>query len=139
MQTRAPHRDAPVTIFRSIIFFLWFAIVTAVIALFALPVLMLPRHLTVRISQLWSQALLWGLRIFARLDYERRGDLPQGSVLVAAKHMSMWDTLAIYLLLDDAAIVVKRELLNIPFYVTGSTESYCPEGRLRVRNGAFAA
>ena len=37
-------------------------------------------------------------------------------MLVAAKHMSMWDTLALYLLLDDAAIVVKRELLNIPFY-----------------------
>ncbi|MGA7710444.1 MAG: lysophospholipid acyltransferase family protein [Rhizomicrobium sp.] len=104
------------TIFRSIIFLLWFAIVTAVIAIFALPVLLLPRRLTVWTSQFWSKALLWGLRIIAGLDYERRGDIPVGSVLVAAKHMSMWDTLAIYLLLDDAAIVVKRELLNIPFY-----------------------
>ena len=35
---------------------------------------------------------------------------------MAAKHMSMWDTLALYLVLDDPAIVLKRELLRIPFY-----------------------
>src|SRR6202012_1960225 len=37
-------------------------------------------------------------------------------VLVAAKHMSMWDTLALWLALDAPAIVLKRELLRIPFY-----------------------
>ena len=37
-------------------------------------------------------------------------------MLVASKHMSMWDTLALYLVLDDPAIVLKRELLRIPFY-----------------------
>ena len=41
---------------------------------------------------------------------------PQGPVLVASKHMSMWDTLALYLALDEPAIVLKRELLRIPFY-----------------------
>ena len=41
---------------------------------------------------------------------------PKGGVLVASKHMSMWDTLALYLALDDPAIVLKRELLRIPFY-----------------------
>ena len=39
----------------------------------------------------------------------------RGPVLVAAKHMSMWDTLALYLALDAPAIVLKRELLYIPF------------------------
>jgi len=28
----------------------------------------------------------------------------------------MWDTMAIYVLLDDPAIVLKRSLLGIPFY-----------------------
>jgi len=37
-------------------------------------------------------------------------------VLVAAKHMSMWDTMALYLALDAPATVLKRELLYIPFY-----------------------
>jgi len=35
---------------------------------------------------------------------------------VASKHMSMWDTLALYLTLNQPAIVLKRELLRIPFY-----------------------
>ena len=34
----------------------------------------------------------------------------------ASKHMSMWDTLALYLALDDPGIILKRELLRIPFY-----------------------
>jgi len=37
-------------------------------------------------------------------------------MLVASKHMSMWDTMALYLVLDQPAIVLKRELLRIPFY-----------------------
>ena len=44
------------------------------------------------------------------------GTVPKGGVLVASKHMSMWDTLALYIVLDDPAIVLKRELLHIPFY-----------------------
>ena len=44
------------------------------------------------------------------------GEAPRGGVLVASKHMSMWDTLALYLALDDPGIVLKRELLRIPFY-----------------------
>jgi len=35
---------------------------------------------------------------------------------VAVKHMSMWDTMAIYALLDDPAIVFKKSLKRIPFY-----------------------
>ena len=54
--------------------------------------------------------------MFAGLDYEVRGTIPTQSVLVAAKHMSMWDTLALYALLDDASVVIKRELLRVPFY-----------------------
>jgi 1-acyl-sn-glycerol-3-phosphate acyltransferase len=105
-----------VTIFRSALFFLWFVIVSVAIHIAALPAFLLPRRVTVWASQRWSATLLWGLKAIAGLDYEVRGEIPKGGVLVAAKHMSMWDTIALYLLLDDAVVVVKRELLNIPFY-----------------------
>jgi 1-acyl-sn-glycerol-3-phosphate acyltransferase len=105
-----------VTIFRSVLFFLWFAIVSVVFHIGALPAFVLPRRVTVWASQCWSAALLWGLKAIAGLDYEVRGEIPKGGVLVAAKHMSMWDTITLYLLLDDAVVVVKRELLSIPFY-----------------------
>lgn len=64
----------------------------------------------------WSAAMLWGLKILAGLDFEVRGEIPLNGVLIASKHMSMWDTLALYVLLRDPAVVVKRELLSIPFY-----------------------
>jgi 1-acyl-sn-glycerol-3-phosphate acyltransferase len=109
-------RPNAVTVFRSVLFFLWFAVISVAIHIAALPAFVLPRRVTVWASKRWSAVLLWGLKALADLDYEVRGEIPKGGVLVAAKHMSMWDTLALYLLLDDAVIVVKRELLNIPFY-----------------------
>jgi 1-acyl-sn-glycerol-3-phosphate acyltransferase len=104
------------TVFRSVLYFLWFAVISVAIHIAALPALLLPRRLTVWVSQRWSAVLLWGLKAIVNLDYEVRGEIPKGGVLVAAKHMSMWDTMALYLLLNDAVVVVKRELLSIPFY-----------------------
>jgi len=105
-----------VTFIRSILFLVYFVVVSVVIHLAALPTLVLPRMTVVRFSQAWSRAVLWGLKMFAGCGYEVRGEIPQGRVLIAAKHMSIWDTIALYMLVDDACFVVKRELLNIPFY-----------------------
>ena len=103
-------------VLRSALFLLWFAILTTLLSLLFCPVLILPRGATVWLARVWSRATLWGLRIFAGIGMEVRGRPPRGAVLVAAKHMSMWDTMAIYALLDDPAIVLKRSLLSIPFY-----------------------
>ena len=101
---------------RSALFLLWFLFVTTILSLIFLPVLALPRAATVWLARLWSRATFWGLKILAGIDFESRGTPPKGSVLGAAKHMSMWDTLALYLALEAPAIVLKRELLRIPFY-----------------------
>jgi 1-acyl-sn-glycerol-3-phosphate acyltransferase len=101
---------------RSALFLLWFLAVTTLLSLVFLPVLLLPRAATVWLARLWSRATFWGLKIFAGIDWEIRGEVPRGAVLVAAKHMSMWDTMALYLALDAPATVLKRELLRIPFY-----------------------
>ena len=105
-----------VTFIRSVLFFIYFVVVSVAIHLAALPTLVLPRITVVRFSQAWSRAVLWGLKVFAGCGYEVRGEIPQGPVLVAAKHMSIWDTIALYMLIDDVCFVVKRELLKIPFY-----------------------
>jgi 1-acyl-sn-glycerol-3-phosphate acyltransferase len=104
------------TILRSALFLLWFVVLTAILSLLFLPVLVLPRRATVWLARHWARATLWGLKIFAGVGMEVRGAPPTRAALVAAKHMSMWDTLALYLVLDDPGIVLKRELLNIPFY-----------------------
>lgn len=101
---------------RSALFLVWFLAVTTVLSLLFLPVLALPRGATVWLARLWSRATFFGLKLFAGIDWEIRGQRPEGPVLVASKHMSMWDTLALYLALDQPAIVLKRSLLYIPFY-----------------------
>jgi 1-acyl-sn-glycerol-3-phosphate acyltransferase len=101
---------------RSALFMAWFLIVTTVLALVFLPVLILPRGATVWLARLWSRLTFWGLDFFAGIGWEIRGTPPKGAVLVASKHMSMWDTMALYLALDAPAIVLKRSLLFIPFY-----------------------
>jgi 1-acyl-sn-glycerol-3-phosphate acyltransferase len=101
---------------RSALFLAWFAIATTILSLLFLPVLILPRGATVWLARLWSRITFFGLKIFAGIDWEIRGTPPQGAVLVASKHMSMWDTMALYLALDAPATVLKRELLYIPFY-----------------------
>ena len=44
------------------------------------------------------------------------GLLPEGGVLIAAKHESMFETLELTALLADPAIVMKRELARIPVW-----------------------
>jgi 1-acyl-sn-glycerol-3-phosphate acyltransferase len=95
---------------------LFFVGFSAVMFVAVLPLLVMPRMMTVRASQFWSRAMFWGLKVIAGCDYEVRGDIPKGPLLFAAKHMSMWDTLALFALIDDVCIVVKRELTRIPFY-----------------------
>jgi 1-acyl-sn-glycerol-3-phosphate acyltransferase len=101
---------------RSFLFFIWFAIASIILAVGGVWVLLLPRRATEILSKTWSRAVLFGLKWIAGLGYEVRGAVPKGAVLIAAKHMSMWDTVMLYLLLDDACAVVKRSLLNVPFY-----------------------
>lgn len=101
---------------RSALFLLWFAAVTAILSLIFLPVLVLPRAATIWLARLWSRATFWGLQVFTGIGFEIRGIPPRSPVLVASKHMSMWDTMALYLALEAPATVLKRELLHIPFY-----------------------
>src|SRR5258706_7557494 len=105
-----------VTILRSALFMLWFALVSVILSLVFLPVVVLPRRATVWLARRWCALSIAGLKVCAGLDLEVRGTVPKGGVIVASKHMSMWDTLVLYLLLDDPAMVTKRELLRIPFY-----------------------
>jgi 1-acyl-sn-glycerol-3-phosphate acyltransferase len=104
------------TAIRSALFLLWFALVTTLMSLAFIPVLIFPWWVCAWMARQWCRLTFLGLRVFAGLGYEVRGTVPQGRVLVASKHMSMWDTMALFMLLWNPATVVKRELMRIPFY-----------------------
>ena len=103
-------------VIRSAIFFLWFALSSTILSLLYTPLLLLPPRVMRSAAFIWCHATFWGLRVIAGVRYEVRGRPPREPVLAAAKHMSMWDTIALYVLLDKPAMVFKRELGLIPFY-----------------------
>ncbi len=58
----------------------------------------------------WCAAWLLGIR--SRVE----GAIPSGPALVAVKHQSMYETFEIILMLNEPAVVLKRELIAIPLW-----------------------
>jgi 1-acyl-sn-glycerol-3-phosphate acyltransferase len=107
-----------VTILRSLLFDVTFYVWTALISVVSLPVLLASQRGTVWISKLWAIVSLMLLRLTVGLTHEVRGqdNLPRGPVIVALKHQSAWDTIALWILLENPAIVLKRSLAMIPVF-----------------------
>lgn len=101
---------------RSIAFNLVFYAMSAVVNLAATPFFFLPRAGAVWAMRGWSRLTMTLLAAIAGTRYEIRGAIPRGPVLVASKHQSMWDTIIYTAILDDPAMVLKGELLWIPYY-----------------------
>lgn len=103
---------------RSIIYNLYFYSLTVSMILACLPLLLLPRQVTVRAMHIWARLTIGGLAVICGTKFEVRGreHVPDTPVLVASKHQSMWDTIIFLTLFDNPAIVLKQELLWIPLY-----------------------
>lgn len=106
------------TALRSLAYQVYLYVTSAVITLGALPLFLLPRRATTAGIAFWSRVQLWGAAHITGVRYEIRGleKLPKGACLVASKHQSMWDTIFWAAVLDDPAIVLKRELTFVPLY-----------------------
>lgn len=102
----------------SLLFLIFYFVVSALVYTVAIPLFFGPRIAVIRGAQLWAHLMLWALKVLCGQTYEVRGrqHIPHGAALVASKHFSMWETIAFMVFLDDPAIVLKRELMWIPFY-----------------------
>jgi len=95
-------------------FFAW----TAIIGTLGLPFLLTPRAVTMRFGRFWASSVLVLLKVIVGLEHEIRGldRVPRGGCIIAMKHQSAWDTLILPVVLGDPAVVLKRELLLLPFF-----------------------
>ncbi len=102
---------------RSALFNLLLVSTTAILGVLGLPLLALDRRHVCRLRDAWIRLELALLRATAGLEHRVEGveHLPaDGRCLVASKHQSAWETLALHTLFPDPAIVLKRELLRLP-------------------------
>jgi 1-acyl-sn-glycerol-3-phosphate acyltransferase len=106
------------TTIRSLLFNILFALWTALIFIFSLPTLVLPRSAAWWMGGLWVRGALLLLRATVGLGHQVRGAEHRvtGPAIYAAKHQSAWDTLVFPLLLDKPAYVLKRELIRVPLF-----------------------
>jgi 1-acyl-sn-glycerol-3-phosphate acyltransferase len=96
----------------ALIFYAWTAVAVLVsfpMSLFGTKAVRACAHGWVRVHR-WLAVALLGIR--TRVE----GVPPRGAALVALKHQSMYETLEIMLMLDEPAVVLKRELADIPFW-----------------------
>jgi 1-acyl-sn-glycerol-3-phosphate acyltransferase len=105
-------------ILRSIVFNILFYLNLIVQLIGATPTLVMPRIAIIKVAMFWGLTNLWLLRIVCGIKVEYRGleKIPHGSLLVASKHQSLWETFALLWLFSDPAFILKRELLWIPFF-----------------------
>lgn len=103
---------------RAFVFNIAFCAATALLGVLGLPLLLAPRRWVMRFGRFWAQCVLTLLRAIVGLDGDIRGldKIPPGACLIAMKHQSAWDTLILPVVLGDPAVVLKRELLRVPFY-----------------------
>ncbi len=83
-----------------------------------IPSLILPRKIIVIGQKLWALGVMVILKQTLNITYtvEGKKNLPKKPYIIAFKHQSMWDTIILHLIDKDPAIVMKKELLNIPIY-----------------------
>jgi 1-acyl-sn-glycerol-3-phosphate acyltransferase len=107
-----------ITIVRSLIFNVLFYVSFGVVALIGTLLLPLPRRMMIRFMQVSARYGIWLLRVICGTGMEVRGleNVPKGPVMLAGKHQSLWETFAMLPLLDDPAMVLKKELTLIPGY-----------------------
>jgi 1-acyl-sn-glycerol-3-phosphate acyltransferase len=74
-----------------------------------------------RLAAWYAARLLGGLRLICRLDYEVTGleNIPDEPHIVLWKHSSAWETFAQFLIGPPKVLVLKRELIFIPFFGWG--------------------
>lgn len=70
----------------------------------------------VNTTRLWSKLTLFLLRIICNITYTvtNKQNLPRHKAIVASKHQSVLETLALFLMFPKAIFILKKELVEMP-------------------------
>jgi 1-acyl-sn-glycerol-3-phosphate acyltransferase len=110
---------------RSLLFHAFFYLLTTVLAIVGLPILLLDRHRVQSYAKFWTGSTVWLLEKICHVAVEWRGleNLPRGACIIASKHQSTLETMALTTKGVDFSFILKRELVAIPllgWYLKGA-------------------
>jgi len=103
---------------RSFIFNALFMTITALAAIIAMVLLPFQPRVMRCFIRYWARLIIWVLRLVCGIRVEVTGleHIAPGAAIIASKHQSAFDTFVWPALLDHPSYVLKRELLNLPFW-----------------------
>ena len=103
---------------RSVLFNILFYLNLLIYLIAAIPTYFLPYRALIAVAKAWGRTNLWLLRTVCDIDVEwiGREKIPEGPLIVAAKHQSFWETFALITSFRDPTFIVKRELMWLPLF-----------------------
>ena len=106
---------------RSLAFLVAQVLITPPYAIFALATAPLAPLARFRLIAGWSHAMIWLAKTVLGIRYRviGRENLPRAPAVILSKHQSAWETLAFPVIFPPQVLVLKRELLWIPFFGWG--------------------
>jgi 1-acyl-sn-glycerol-3-phosphate acyltransferase len=106
------------TVIRSLIYWLWFNGSIAVVGILGVPFVFASKGGGAAVMEVWARVAAFGARWICGIKTEVRGleHLPDGPVMIAAKHQSAFDTVAPILFTRRPVYVLKQELLEMPIF-----------------------
>ncbi|HYX45552.1 MAG TPA: lysophospholipid acyltransferase family protein [Sphingomicrobium sp.] len=101
---------------RSLLYAAIFYPATALWVLVGVPASLLGRGPTLAIVLSWVDFHHWLARYILGIRVRIEGEIPRGTLLIAVKHQSMFETLEMVRLTNLPIIVMKKELADIPLF-----------------------
>jgi 1-acyl-sn-glycerol-3-phosphate acyltransferase len=103
---------------RSLVFNVLFYAVLVGLAIVALPTFLMPARALLTVAGWWAKASIFLMRVICNIKVEVRGaeKIPQGPLVVVAKHQSFWETFALMPFFDRPIFILKRQLMLIPVF-----------------------
>ena len=104
---------------RSLLYHIAFYIVTILLLFVCMLTLPFPRHAVIAVGRFWARLCTRLYILIVGGSYEVRGreHLPQDqSLIMASKHMSVFETFSLVPLVKDPLFILKRELMWIPLF-----------------------
>ena len=103
---------------RSIIFYIFLGIWTIFLGIICLPYLLIPTRYLRKPVNFWILGIFKLLQVICNITYEIKGkeNIPNRPVIVASKHQSVFETLALFYYIDKSIFIHKRQLFYIPIF-----------------------
>src|SRR5882757_2216255 len=103
---------------RSLVYNVLFYLLLVFWMIVAIPTLLMPPRAFMAVAKAWARSSVWLMRVVCntKVDYRGLEKIPDGPLIVASKHQSMWETFALLQFFDAPLFIYKRELGRIPLF-----------------------